>query len=410
MENLEKRHSILKLGSNKADILSAINQHAPISRTRLAELFDLSFTAVTHIVNEFIEIGVIKEIGDGHDLKPRGRRASFLQLNEDYGYIIGLEVTDVRVKSALADFAGNIKAVKRIVFENHSKDYLISTIIESIESLVDENNIGWERIKGIGIGMHGLVDYENGISLTFPSSEEWENVPLKSIIEERFNIPAKLDARLYVATLAELIYGEGRYNPDFVYFNSGPGNGFNIGLVFSGQILRGKDGFAGQFGHLVLDPRGPRCFCGSRGCLVTLASPLAIEKKAIEAINEGINTSLTSVYREKGTILFKDIADSALKGDKLSINLVEEAGRYLGLGFSYVINLFAPPLVVLAGTLNSAGSMLLDTIKREIALHSVPQVYQGIEIKFSSLEEDVAARGAVVLIIREHLKKIAEAS
>jgi len=410
MENLEKRHSILKLGSNKADILSAINQHAPISRTRLAELFDLSFTAVTHIVNEFIEIGVIKEIGDGHDLKPRGRRASFLQLNEDYGYIIGLEVTDVRVKSALADFAGNIKAVKRIVFENHSKDYLISTIIESIESLVDENNIGWERIKGIGIGMHGLVDYENGISLTFPSSEEWENVPLKSIIEERFNIPAKLDARLYVATLAELIYGEGRYNPDFVYFNSGPGNGFNIGLVFSGQILRGKDGFAGQFGHLVLDPRGPRCFCGSRGCLVTLASPLAIEKKAIEAINEGINTSLTLVYREKGTILFKDIADSALKGDKLSINLIEEAGRYLGLGFSYVINLFAPPLVVLAGTLNSAGSMLLDTIKREIALHSVPQVYQGIEIKFSSLEEDVAARGAVVLIIREHLKKIAEAS
>jgi predicted NBD/HSP70 family sugar kinase len=410
MENLEKRHSILKLGSNKADILSAINQHAPISRTRLAELFDLSFTAVTHIVNEFIEIGVIKEGGDGHDLKPRGRRASFLQLNEDYGYIIGLEVTDVRVKSALADFAGNIKAVKRIIFENHSKDYLISTIIESIESLVEENNISWERVKGIGIGMHGLVDYENGISLTFPSSEEWANVPLKSIIEERFNIPAKLDARLYVATLAELIYGEGRYNPDFVYFNSGPGNGFNIGLVFSGQILRGKDGFAGQFGHLVLDPKGPRCFCGSRGCLVTLASPLAIEKKAIEAINEGINTSLTSIYKEKGTILFKDIADSALKGDKLSVNLIEEAGRYLGLGFSYVINLFAPPLVVLAGTLNSAGSMLLDTIKREIALHSVPQVYQGIEIKFSSLEEDVAARGAVVLIIREHLKKIAEAS
>lgn len=410
MENLEKRHSILKLGSNKADILSAINQHAPISRTRLAELFDLSFTAVTHIVNEFIEIGVIKEVGDGHDLKPRGRRASFLQLNEDYGYIIGLEVTDVRVKSALADFAGNIKAVKRIIFENHSKDYLISTIIESIESLVEENNISWERVKGIGIGMHGLVDYENGISLTFPSSEEWANVPLKSIIEERFNIPAKLDARLYVATLAELIYGEGRYNPDFVYFNSGPGNGFNIGLVFSGQILRGKDGFAGQFGHLVLDPKGPRCFCGSRGCLVTLASPLAIEKKAIEAINEGINTSLTSIYKEKGTILFKDIADSALKGDKLSVNLIEEAGRYLGLGFSYVINLFAPPLVVLAGTLNSAGSMLLDTIKREIALHSVPQVYQGIEIRFSSLEEDVAARGAVVLIIREHLKKIAEAS
>jgi len=410
MENLEKRHSILKLGSNKADILSAINQHAPISRTRLAELFDLSFTAVTHIVNEFIEIGVIKEVGDGHDLKPRGRRASFLQLNEDYGYIIGLEVTDVRVKSALADFAGNIKAVKRIIFENHSKDYLISTIIESIESLVEENNISWERVKGIGIGMHGLVDYENGISLTFPSSEEWANVPLKSIIEERFNIPAKLDARLYVATLAELIYGEGRYNSDFVYFNSGPGNGFNIGLVFSGQILRGKDGFAGQFGHLVLDPKGPRCFCGSRGCLVTLASPLAIEKKAIEAINEGINTSLTSIYKEKGTILFKDIADSALKGDKLSVNLIEEAGRYLGLGFSYVINLFAPPLVVLAGTLNSAGSMLLDTIKREIALHSVPQVYQGIEIKFSSLEEDVAARGAVVLIIREHLKKIAEAS
>lgn len=408
MENLEKRYSILKLGSNKADILSAISQHAPISRTKLAELFDLSFTAVTHIVNDFIELGVIRETGNGHDLRPRGRKASFLQLNEAYGYIIGLEVTDVRVKSALADFAGDIKAVKRIVFKEHSKDYLINTIIESIESLINENTISWDKIKGIGIGMHGLVDYENGISLTFPSSEEWRNVPLKAILEERFNVPVKLDARLYVATLAELIYGEGKYNPDFVYFNSGPGSGFNIGLVFDGQIVRGKDGFAGQFGHLVLDPRGPRCFCGSRGCLVTLASPLAIEKKAIEAINEGIDTLLTSIYREKGTILFKDIADSALKGDKFSINLIEEAGRYLGLGFSYVVNLFAPPLVILAGSLNSAGNMLLDTIKREIALHSVPQVYQGIEIKFSSLEEDIAARGAIALIIMENLKQIAE--
>ncbi len=408
MEDLKRTHSILKLGSNKADILSAISQHAPISRTKLADLFSLSFTAVTHIVNEFIELGVVKEVGNGHDIKPRGRRASFLQLNEDYGYIIGLEVTDIRVKSALADFNGNIKAVKRITFESYNKEYLIDTIIKSIESLIEENSISWERVKGIGVGMHGLVDHDNGISLTFPSSEDWENVPLKSIIEDRFKVPVKLDARLYVATLAELIYGEGKYNSDFVYFNSGPGSGFNIGIVFNGEIVRGKDGFAGQFGHLVLDPKGPRCFCGSRGCLVTLASPLAIEKKAIEAVNEGINTSLTAIYKEKGTILFKDIADSALDGDKLSINLIEEAGRYLGLGFSYVVNLLAPPLVVLAGSLNSAGDMLLDTIKREIALHSVPQVYRGTEIKFSSLEEDVAARGAIALIIREHLKQIAE--
>ncbi|HPO82776.1 MAG TPA: ROK family protein, partial [bacterium] len=206
----------------------------------------------------------------------------------------------------------------------------------------------------------------------------------------------------------ELIYGEGKYNSDFIYFNSGPGNGFNIGIVLDGKILRGNKGFAGQFGHLVLDPKGPRCFCGSRGCLVTLASPLAIEEKAIEAIKDGINTSLTQIYREKKNILFRDIADSALKGDKFSINLIEEAGRYLGLGLSYVINLFAPPLVILAGTLNEAGDMLLSTIKREVGLHSVPQVYQNVEIKFSSLEEDIAARGAIALLLRELLKKIAE--
>ncbi|HPC77528.1 MAG TPA: ROK family protein, partial [bacterium] len=324
------------------------------------------------------------------------------------GYIVGLEITDIRIKSVLADFSGNIKAVKRIIFEEHNKDYLIGCIIESIESIVNEYAGSWEKIKGIGIGMHGLVDYENGTSLTFPSSEDWENVPLRSILEERFKVPVKLDARLYVATLAELIYGEGKYNSDFIYFNSGPGNGFNIGIVLDGKILRGNKGFAGQFGHLVLDPKGPRCFCGSRGCLVTLASPLAIEEKAIEAIKDGINTSLTQIYREKKNILFRDIADSALKGDKFSINLIEEAGRYLGLGLSYVINLFAPPLVILAGTLNEAGDMLLSTIKREVGLHSVPQVYQNVEIKFSSLEEDIAARGAIALLLRELLKKIAE--
>lgn len=406
MKNSSKKHNILKLGSNRSNILSVISQHGPISRARLAELFDLSFTAVTHIVNEFIELGIVKEIGNGHDLKSRGRRSAFLKLNEDYGYIIGLEITDVRIKSVLSDFAGNIKAVKRIIFEKHNEDYLINSIINSIETIVSENLGDWKDVKGIGIGIHGLVDYQNGISLTFPSSEDWQDVPLKSILEERFKVPVKLDARLYVATLAELIYGEGKYNPDFIYFNSGPGNGFNIGIVSNGKILRGNRGFAGQFGRLVLDPKGPRCFCGSRGCLVTLASPLAIEEKAIEAINEGINTSLAPIYRENKKILFKDIANAAINGDKLSFNLIEEAGRYLGL--SYVINLFAPPLVVLAGTLNEAGDMLLSTIRREVGLHSVPQVYQNVEIKFSSLEEDVAARGAVALLLRDLLKKIAE--
>ncbi|HPO82708.1 MAG TPA: ROK family transcriptional regulator, partial [bacterium] len=220
MKNKEEKRNILKLGSNKSDILSVISQHGPISRSRLAELFGLSFTAVTHIINNFIEVGIVKEIGNGHDLKPRGRRSALLQLNEDYGYIVGLEITDIRIKSVLADFSGNIKAVKRIIFEEHNKDYLIGCIIESIESIVNEYAGSWEKIKGIGIGMHGLVDYENGTSLTFPSSEDWENVPLKSILEERFNVPVKIDARLYVATLAELIYGEGKYNSDFIYFNS----------------------------------------------------------------------------------------------------------------------------------------------------------------------------------------------
>lgn len=408
MKGRDRRHSILKLGSNRSDILSVISQHGPISRTRLADIFGLSFTSVTHIVNDFIRLGVVKEIGNGHDLKPRGRRSALLQLNGDYGYIVGLEITDIRIKSVLSDFSGSIKAVKRIMFERHNKDYLIDRIIESIDSIVDENIDNWERVRGIGIGIHGLVDYERGVSLTFPSSDDWRDVPLKSILEERFGVPVKLDARLYVATLAELIYGEGKYNPDFVYFNSGPGNGFNIGIVSNGVILRGNGGFAGQFGHLVVEPKGPRCFCGSRGCLVTLASPLAIEKRAIEAIEEGTNTSLTQVYREKGRLLFRDIAESAISGDKFAISLIEEAGRYLGLGLSYVINLLAPPLVVLAGTLNEAGEMLLNTIKREVGINTVPQVYKNVEIRFSNLEEDVAARGAIALLLRDLLKVIAE--
>lgn len=410
MKGRDKRHNILKLGSNKGDILSVISQHGPISRARLAEIFDLSFTAVTHIVNDFVRLGIVKEIGNGHDLKSRGRRSTLFQLNEDYGYIVGLEITDIRIKSVLSDFSGNIRSVKRTVFERYNRDYIIDSIIESIESIVEENIDDWNRVKGIGIGIHGLVDYERGISLTFPSSEDWQDVPLKSILKERFNVPVKLDARLYVATLAELVYGEGKYNPDFIYFNSGPGNGFNIGIVSNGIILRGSGGFAGQFGHLVVEPKGPRCFCGSRGCLVTLASPLAIEKKAIEGIEEGINTSLTQIYREKGKLFFRDIAESALSGDKFAINLIEEAGRYLGLGLSYVINLLAPPLVILAGTLNEAGEMLLNTIKREVGLNTVPQVYKNVELKFSTLEEDVAARGAVVLLLRELLKELAEAN
>ena len=401
-----KKHTIIRLGSTKGDILSVINQHAPISRSKLAELFGLSFTAIAKIVNEFIEYGLVREVGKGHDTKLRGKKSNLLCINEDYGYIIGSEITDVRIKSVLADFGGNLKVVKRTVFEKCEKEYLLQAILSNIEELVKENLGNWDKIKGICIGMHGLVDYKNGISITFPSCDDWGNIPLKSILEERFNVPVILDARLYAATFAELLYGEGKYNPNFIYFNSGPGNGFNIGIVLNGEILRGSGGFAGQFGHLVVEPNGPRCFCGSRGCLVTLASPLTIEKKAIEALESGVQSSLGAILRENNRLFFKDIAEASKNGDKISLTLIEEAGKYLGLGFSYVINLFAPSVIVLAGVLNEARDILLDSIKREARLHTVPRVFENVMFKFSELEEDIAARGSVALVLREHLTEV----
>lgn len=102
-------------------------------------------------------------------------------------------------------------------------------------------------------------------------------------------------------------------------------------------------------------------------------------------------------------MFFKDIAEAARNGDKISLTLIEEAGRYLGLGFSYVINLFAPSVIVLAGVLNEAGDIILDSIKREARLHTVPKVFENVTIRFSELKEDIATRGSVALLLREHL-------
>ena len=102
-------------------------------------------------------------------------------------------------------------------------------------------------------------------------------------------------------------------------------------------------------------------------------------------------------------MFFKDIAEAARNGDKISLTLIEEAGRYLGLGFSYVINLFAPSVIVLAGVLNEARDIILDSIKREARLHTVPKVLENVTIRFLELKENIATRGSVALLLREHL-------
>lgn len=382
---------------NRALLLNTLRYETGHSRASLARYTGLSTTAAASIVNELMDLGMVVETEEWQETA-RGRKGKIVRLNPAYAVAIGLELTDRDLHGILVGFNERpLQSVHRDVsgLEREAILDLLAGVILQLKRAAPPEAMQ----KRASVAIHGLVDVERGVSLSFPGGRGWEPTPVAEILAPRVGLPVRLDVRMLAATTAELRFGAGRMLTDFVYFNSAPGSGFGIGIVVDGRILAGQQGFSGQFGHLCVDQSGRQCFCGSRGCLVTVASPDAAVEQANRAIQSGVQTVLA--HDPGRELRFADIVDAAERGDKFSTNLLETVGESLGLGFSYVINLLNPGTIVLAGSLAQAGDLVLDGIKRAARLHSVAALYERVRFVRSDLDEKAGALGAATRVLDE---------
>ncbi len=253
-------------------------------------------------------------------------------MNPGFRSAIGIELTDLTAVGCVLRFDGSVVYETRRELKALDMDHVWKAAVSVAETLVPVAQ-GYGPVLGIGIGSQGVVS--NGSINSFPGNMEWQPLPLAQRLAEHMRVPCRMELRLLTATVGELLFGK-RYGYDgpVIYFISGPGSGFGVGLITQGVVLRGAGGLQGQFGHVRISDQEKRCHCGNHGCLVAFTAPTAVVAQASEALR---NTEVESSLRHCRQLRFPDIVTAALAEDGFSVRLIEDAAERLGLGMSYLI-------------------------------------------------------------------------
>ncbi|MCX7682206.1 MAG: ROK family protein [Anaerolineae bacterium] len=327
-----------------------------------------------------------------------------LELNPDGGCAVGVEIGVDFVSAVLTDFVARILWRKRVPSDPQETQ---DVILGRTEDIVQEAlTIGREHglpPLGIGLGVPGLVDIQQG-TLVFAPNLRWYDVPLRKMWVQRFGLPVFVENEANAAALGEYYFGNARGVQHLIYLSAGFGLGG--GITIKGKLFRGSNGYAGEVGHMTVDPDGELCGCGKRGCWETLVGPRAIVRRVKVALESGRQSLIPSlIENELSRINVEVVVQAASAGDLVARAALEEVGIYLGIGISNLVNAFNPEMVVLGGALSLASPFLLPVIEETVQKHTLPQPRRALTITTSAHGMDACMMGAVALVLDEILRE-----
>lgn len=384
------------------DLLLEIEREQTLSRGDVAARTGYSSFLVSRMCDELLRRGFVRETGTGSSTG--GRPPTLLSVNPKLGRLVGVHIGTVNVRIVITDMAGKLlhyeKSLSRV--ETGPAEGL-EHIATRIEAAIQKTAATDAPIRGMGIGISGVLDRETGSTLYWPKVPQWSNVPVKQFFVARFGTVVELEDTPRTMALAERRYGRGGRVQSFLYVMVGAGVGAAMHL--NGDWYTGANGFAGEFGHLTVAENGPLCSCGSRGCVESLVSATALIRRTRQAVRQNLALPLWRLCQGNADrISVEQIVQAADEGDRFCSEALERAGMYLGLGLVGLINLLNPALLILGGGMaQAAGRFLLPAAQQVLQKRAVAQSAAGLEIRLSSLEESDWARGAALLVSRKAL-------
>ena len=386
---------------NRKSVIDIIRTQSPINKAQIARQTGLSIPTVMKITDEFERNHLIRVNGKGES--NGGKRPELLEIIPDAYYIIGVDVGRSRIKAIIMDLSGKL-IVKESIKTGRTvpSQQLIERLIYLIHQVVQESNISVSQFLGLGIGMPGLLDTENGTVLFSPDFH-WENVELVKPIEDHFPFYTILENSNRAMAMGEHWFGAGVESSYFICLNLG--HGIGSAIVQNGEFYRGSCGSSGEIGHITLEKDGPLCSCGNRGCLEALASANAMAGQARELVRQGKGQRILELAQgNEENIDAKEIFDTAKEGDAAAALIVDKAIEYIGIGLANYINLLDPDMLILAGGVTGAGDYLITRLKRVIKARQMKFAGRKVKIRISKLGNDAAAIGAASIILKEFIE------
>lgn len=291
-------------------------------------------------------------------------------------YYLGVDLGGTSMSAAVIDQAnGKMLGLENVpTLARQGSDAVITRMAALVEASIRSSGIAREEILGVGIGAPGMLDMQRGETLFLTNfAGNWPHVPLTARIQASTGLPVALINDVRAMTFGEWRFGAGQGVDNLACFAIGTGIGG--GLVLDGHLHLGLMGTAGELGHISLDPNGPVCGCGNRGCLETFSSGPAITAAALKVITQGLTTSMAQmVGGDLNKVTPRLVAEAAQAGDPFAKAIFEEAGFYLGMAIVNVLVTVSPQRIVIGGGVAQAGDLLFEPMRRTVydRTHVVP--------------------------------------
>jgi len=390
-------HRILR-DINEVIVLNIVRERQPISRVAIAEISGLEEGTVSRIIQRFLHSGVVYEQGLGSSTPAGGRKPRYVHLNPTKACAIGVDIGAVETVLALSDFNGKLRHVIKIPNTRDPKQFLLA-LAQEILSLAHLAN-PYNELGGIGVSLIGLVDIEEGTVLEGENLGWGEHIEVGKILRSRIqdDIPLYFENGARLSALGEIWFGtnllSGFRDVVFVDINEGVGTG----IIVNGQLYRGFRSGAGEFGHICIDPAGPRCSCGKYGCLEIFASDPATVRRYLEKLRMSERAGGSGDTKVDVSL----ILELAVRGDPTALEALRQTAHYLGLGLAPIIYALNPEAIIIGGRMTEVWALVEKQILDSCASRVSSLYLKSTKIFPSTLHTKPSLMGAVALVLAQN--------
>ena len=385
---------------NQGVVLEAVRVGDGISRVEIAENTGLTAQTISNIVKRLIDRGLVIEADKS--VSSGGKRRVRLRANPDSAYAVGVQIDGDETSFVIANLTGEVVARDRQpTFHKQGPLGTIEQVAASIKQIVEKAEVPADKTVGVGVACPGPLDHTRSIVFQPPNLPGWQEVPLQELLERRTGYAVVVDNDATAAAVGERWFGEAKSTSNFAFIYAGVGIG--AGLFLKDHVYRGATANAGEFGHMTMNPNGPDCFCGNKGCIEVYCSPRGLTQSVKQRLEQGEPSDLRTAFDNKiDNIDFRAIEQAALSGDNITIEELHKAATLLGYGVVNLVNMLDVELVVLGGKgFRRLGDIYKQEIERVLQNKLIARQFREIEVKLSEAGEDVGALGAASLILHK---------
>jgi glucokinase-like ROK family protein len=381
---------------NKREILHLIRKSGVVSRADIAHISGLTAPTVSRIVEYLVtEDKLVSYVGIGES--SGGRPPVMLQFNGKENYVVGIDLGATTIRGVLSDLEANfIREIQVPTDLNKGFISIMNQVGELVTKLISSRNIDNKRVMGVGIAIAGLVNKNNGV-VGFSPDFGWMNADIKESLRERLSLPFIYDNSSRLMALGEHEYGEGSKYNNFAVINVG--YGIAAGIVVDGFPVMGSAGYAGEFGHIIVDSKSNvRCKCGAMGCLEALASGRRIAQLGQEIAERRKKGVLFDLCEgDISRIDAKMVAIAANMGDQEPAVIYQDITSYLSIGIATLANLLDPQIIFIGGGVSLNGDVFFDNIRNSVKKYLISPE-KSIRIAPVTFGENASLTGALSLI------------